>query len=1184
MRRRMQELAAGVYEREGPRIRLSEERLVLTASENEVKCGSFQIESTNQISMRGIVISDNPRMKVLNPDFSGTAAEVHYQFYTDGMVEGDIQKGNLYLICNKNEYTLSFVVSISAGTLKVDGQEIASLEDYVQFARHNFEKAYQLFCSSEFLTLLRKQPVELLLLARSLAYESAPRRNMEEFLLSAGLKDPVTCECRFEDRIYENPKEDIREILEITRSTWGYANISLYTEGSFLAVPFTEVSEEEIMGNTCRVPVFLLADKLHSGTNYGRLFVTCENDTFVYTFTVHKDSNVVREPDLREDIVELIRLYVNFRTGKLMPATWANETLKVLNHILADGQEHVLAELAKAQVLLLSDRGKEAQWLLDQNKQVLKDTNSVEYGYYLYVTTLLNSEKEYVHKVAGELQRLHLQQKENPIIFWMLLFTGESYENNLTRKYRALKGFCLLYSRSPVFYAEAYALVREKPELLMEGGEFEVRLLYWAYRRELLTKEIGYFLASEGAFLRGYYPLLTPVIKYYYQTYGGDDFLKTLCSHYISGGRFEKELLPYYQRAVEGNLKIYGLFEAYVRCAFEAGKLHPTGMLQYYLPFVENLPFDQQAAVYAGVIQNREKQATLYFQCKEEMEQFALKQLSLGHMDENLGVLYDFYFSQVPLTEEMAHQLAPLLYVHKLTLEDERMQWVVVVNRSLNRISKYPIHKKMAYFPIYSKDRVIAFEDGYGRRYVKSVEYDLMLLMPSESLTRKCMRLSHNEMPYLIHFFDYERLQETRLSDVSEEELAQIPCLLQSEVLTSDYRKQLHPVLLQFYCQEEKGRELDCYLEEVSFGGLAKESREQVCELLIERGFYDKAMEGVLAYGCLTISATSLLSLCTEEIKRRHKEANEGLIYLCSLVFQRGKYNGVLLEYLVNHLEGSTRSLYELWMSAMDFEVGTFPLEERLLVQMLYTDVFVSRSDDILISYMKGGGEQLVCDAYLSYFAYQYFALEAPANAMVMEQLFKRLQAGRRLHLCLKFALLSYLAESGSKEIEWMQSLYDDFILKGYVFGFYEKLPSLVRAHFPRAGKQAVEFRTGKNKQITIRYLHTDYAGNNFSDQEYQVEQMEEMYEGIYVKEITLFYGDTVQYYISEEKEGRSNILSSGQLSERNISSQEEGGALSRINGLIISDQLGENEVFGKHLVEYDTLVRQAAKEFVWIR
>ena len=92
MRRRMQDLSAGVFEYEGPRIKLSEDRLLLSATEGEDLKGSFRIESTNGVPMRGIIYSDNPRMDLLNAQFSGVVATIEYQFHIDGLIRGDIQR------------------------------------------------------------------------------------------------------------------------------------------------------------------------------------------------------------------------------------------------------------------------------------------------------------------------------------------------------------------------------------------------------------------------------------------------------------------------------------------------------------------------------------------------------------------------------------------------------------------------------------------------------------------------------------------------------------------------------------------------------------------------------------------------------------------------------------------------------------------------------------------------------------------------------------------------------------------------------------------------------------------------------------------------------------------------------------------------------------------------------------
>ncbi|SFP90372.1 hypothetical protein SAMN02910358_00002 [Lachnospiraceae bacterium XBB1006] len=1022
------------------------------------------------------------------------------------------------------------------------------------------------------------------MLARALSYPGAPKQNLEEFLRSAGLKEALTYECLFDNYEYENITEDIREVAEVMRSGWGYGQIRVWVDGDFLKVPKTEYDASDFIGNSCRIPVYVLSEQLHGGRNYATITFECEKQSFRYTFVVHKGEHRQENKEVERSLAKLVRLYVERRVNRLMPASWAAQTLEILNHLLTMAPDYPLLQIAKAQVLLLCEREKEAQWILEKEREVTKQTNTMEYGYYLYVTTLLNTEKEYVHKVAGELQRLHMQQKDDPLIFWMLLFTGESYANNPARRYRALKGFCLLYSHSPIFYAEAFMLVKERPQLLEEFGEFEVRLLHWAWKEQLLTEGIGLEIAEQSPFLRSYYPLFTPVLNYFYETYKREEFLSSLCAHYVTGGVYDKKVLPVYEKAVEANLKIYGLFEAYMRCACENGKTELLPMLQYYLPFVENLPYIQQAALYAGIVKNRDKQATLYFSCKKELEQFALKQLAAGHMDENLGILYDFYFSQVPLTEDLARQLAPLLYVHKLSVEDTRMQWVLVVNRQLKKISRYPIVKGVAYFPIYGKDRIIAFEDSYGNRYAKTVEYDLQRLMSSEALTRKCMKLAPQEMTYLIHFFDYEHLTDAHLYEMEPSELEQLQFLAESSVMTEEYKRYLHPVLLKFYYREERYRELDAYLDKLDMESLGQAGRSLACELLIERGFYEKAFEGVVVYGGGNISGSAMLKLCVNMIAYAEGEEDPYLVNLCKTVFERGKYNEVVLSYLVKYEMGATQSLYELWMSARDFAVSTFALEERLLVQMLYTGVFVSRSDEVLRSYRRNGGKQLITDAYVSYFSYQYFVRDTPTPTYVMEYLLKKASNTERLTLCQKFALLCYLAKSESTEYALMRTLYEQFVLDGYVFSFFDRLPGEVTVRFPRKHKKVIEYRTHKNMQVTIRYLHTDYAGNNLSDHEYQVEQMEEMYEGIYVKEITLFYGDTVQYYISEEQNGRSNIVTSGQISQRDISGQEDEGCYSQLNSLIISEQLGEHQIFEKRLAQYDAHIRQAEKELVWIR
>lgn len=96
MRKRIQQLANGKFDNNGPKLSLSTEKIELEALEGKDETGSFVITSTNQVKMRGIIYSSNPRMECLTPQFEGEEVRIRYQFHSEGLIEGDIQKGEFF--------------------------------------------------------------------------------------------------------------------------------------------------------------------------------------------------------------------------------------------------------------------------------------------------------------------------------------------------------------------------------------------------------------------------------------------------------------------------------------------------------------------------------------------------------------------------------------------------------------------------------------------------------------------------------------------------------------------------------------------------------------------------------------------------------------------------------------------------------------------------------------------------------------------------------------------------------------------------------------------------------------------------------------------------------------------------------------------------------------------------------
>ena len=139
MRKRIQQLASGKFDYTGPNLSLSTTKIELEVLEGKDESGDFSIISTNHVKMRGIIYSSNPRMECLTPQFEGEEVRIRYQFHSEGLVEGDIQKGDFFIVCNQGEYNLSFVVSISKFYVKASTGKIKNVTDFTKLARESFD-------------------------------------------------------------------------------------------------------------------------------------------------------------------------------------------------------------------------------------------------------------------------------------------------------------------------------------------------------------------------------------------------------------------------------------------------------------------------------------------------------------------------------------------------------------------------------------------------------------------------------------------------------------------------------------------------------------------------------------------------------------------------------------------------------------------------------------------------------------------------------------------------------------------------------------------------------------------------------------------------------------------------------------------------------------------------------------
>ena len=1168
MRKRIQQLANGQFEYAEPILSLSTDKVVIEVLEGRDFTGDFVITSQNHVKMRGMVYSSNPRMECLTPQFEGEEVRIRYQFHSEGLMEGDIQKGEFFIICNQGEYNLSFVASISKLYATTSVGEIRSLDDFVMLAKESWDEAYRLFYSNYFCNLIKQKESAQALLYEGLGKGVASSQNLEEFLIGIHKKKKINFSLNPGRTSFYEVTESRKERVEVRKDQWGYVSIQVSSDAPFLIPDKEHLSNDDFFGSVCPFEYYIREEALHDGKNYGRL--TFENAYQKESVEICVSRQEEKKPELKsvhrqikEAKLALMQLYLSYRFKQIVTGTWATGSVELLNHLMALQPENPMYELMKAQALLMNKQTQEASWILERFKREYEFRDTPVYGYYLYLCTLAEREESYVNRLTNEIESIFRKHPKSDLLFWILLFLKDGYYNNNARKLRAISEWMMEGRVSPYFYIEAYYFIWQEPYLLHSLEEFEIRLLTWAKRYVKMTKDVARQVIALAEKKREYDERLVTLLISCYQVLEDDESLFAICSYLIKGNCYKEKYHKWYRAGIEENLRITGLYEAYLMSMEQRGVTELPSILKRYFQYRCNLPYQYQAVLYVNIIAGKERQPDVYWNYRKVMEHFAMEQIELGHIDDNLAVIYEEMIGTGVLNEELASCLSKILFTHKITCFDERAKRVIIYQKPLKEPQIVTLNKGVAYFALYSNEYVILLEDANQNRYGMSFSYQLERLMKASAYIRKCFELAPGELTYLIYHLENHAVYQ----QISKEDGLYFGFLLEHDAVREEYKQKIGSKMVAL-CQNDNcsyNEALETYIQKADYEKLLPEERNQILLLLIKMRRYGEVYERMQQYGYEQMDASARVAVCSYEITELEYEEDDFLLTLVADTYQKGKFNDIMMIYLSKYYNGPTKQMERLYLDACAFEIDTFDLEERILTQMLYTAGYIENAAKIFDAYEAAGGSELVCMAYLSYFSYQYFVKGMVIPDNVFPQIEQRLRREDEVTEACRLALLLHYSEITltGEQSGYAEQLLSEFMKKNMLFAFYKKFDQRVIQKYQLYDKVIFEYRSKPKRRVMIHFRMED------SKNQFTTEPIKEVYEGIYVKEFIVFFGEHLQYYVTEEWDGKSKITESGTIVNKDIMSEKTHGRYHMLNEMMMLEAFGDDEKLLKQMQEY---------------
>ncbi|MBO4415234.1 MAG: hypothetical protein J5824_04530, partial [Lachnospiraceae bacterium] len=459
---------------------------------------------------------------------------------------------------------------------------------------------------------------------------------------------------------------------------------------------------------------------------------------------------------------------------------------------------------------------------------------------------------------------------------------------------------------------------------------------------------------------------------------------------------------------------------------------------------------------------------------------------------------------------------------------------------------------------------ILAVEEGGGRIVLEKAHP--VKVITSQLLLKKCEQYcADNEMVSLY------QLENARYRGENDQITAIQKRLINETNLDKKFRLECTRELIEFYYDNLEGEQMEKLLVGLDLRDLNRHDRARMLGLMIQRELYSLAMRNMVLYGFMGVDVRRLSDM-TEKLLETGDEICDEPVFtaICNYVFFRRSSTPRVAARVVEKFEGSTESLYRLWRSARDMNVDCVDLEERLLYQILFTENDMSFANEVFRHYYGHGTNRRLISAFLSYYAYKCMVLDQISEPEMLDIMRHELMYDEN-EICTLAILKEFSKQRSFSDANrgFIEKKLEGLVNKGIVMPFFKNFNDGIRLPDSIRERHYVEYHTDPSACVKIHYCLTSGTEEDSGFGEYKEALMKDMGYGIFVREFMLFYGEVLQYYISEESDEDYIITESGEIRvDPELVGNEETG-YHQLNLIITAQELNDPKTMVRMLETY---------------
>lgn len=1167
MKEKLDLFAKGVFSYSRPGLLASTGSIGISVEIGKLYKGSFSVSASDNSSFKGIVYSTDTLLKIDTPTFVGSDNVICYTFDAGYLDVNDSIKGRIVIVSELGELEIPFHAKTKVPAMDTSVGPASDLYHYANLARTDWEEAKNLFKTEEFRRTLLYFDSKYDTLYRTLSRGSHTSFALEEFLIASRKKKPVSITAETLEKGYDVPEASFTDSITLHRDSWGFCCIGVETEGDFLSVPRKLIWGDDFLGNNYELEYIVDRAGLHRGKNFGTIILKTYREELRISIIVRGEGaglkSVLARRKRRFSESALMANYIEFRAGRMNASHYIAEAENILNGLRAFGGEDIREKVYRIHLLMTAGKENLARNALsavmeNDEWQERDDT----YAAVLFYEAALSRDQNFVAEACVRLRELHAKTGE-ALAFIFAMQLDRRKRIGVNQRFDTLRNNYIMGDRSPLLLLESMLIANEEPSVLRDFSGFPLHVINFGVRHKLISRNAVQHAAYLATRERQTGPLTVEVLRRLFVTCRVNEVLEPLCMHIVASGRDDRFAYKWLSVGINEQIRVNGIYEHCIAAAKHApGEALPAALVNYF----ENepqLPEEFKLTLYSNLISFRSSFAdSISLGVMSDMKEFALAMLRQGRLSAKYALLYNSALDSGDIDVDAISKLPDVVFKYEFHVDRPNIAKVLVSHKELSEESAYEVVNGIAMIDIFTTGPVILLEDRDGNRIWTEGETPRRMVTNPE-LINLCMQECRDDARVKL-----AALENARYKDSQDQVISLLSACMDIQGLEQRFELECRRELIEYYYDNLEGDLMESFLVSLDLSLFGRRDRARLIDLMILRELYSLAVKNMEMFGFTGVDVKRLVKLASRLIETDSEKIHDStFLDICCLIFRKHKYNDCILKFLLVNYSGDTDTMYGIWRASIDAGLDTTDIEEKLLCQLLFIESDLSYSRDIFRHYYGHGPNRKLIRAYLSYYAYGYLVNDRYPDTEFFD-IMARESEYEENDICFLALLKYYSVQTGEytdAQLAFISKKLEYFERKGMLFPFFRNFAAPVQIPFSMHDKYYVEYHTDMRNRVRINYCLTDGT----EDTGFVTEDMTDKGYGIFIKEFTLFYGEMLQYYISEEKGGESVITESCEVSlEPELIGTDET-RYHQLNLIITAREMNDNKTMQKLLENY---------------